>query len=252
MFSMTKNKKTKKQQEKEAILKEKEKPAKKGTFWTEEEYNQLREYWGTFSTPTIAKKMGRTVCTIKSKAAQLGLGRQTDNSDLVSLNSILIEIGFKKTRSWHTKKLIKAGLPIHTQRVDKQSIRMVDIDEFWDFLKNHPGIIDFSKLEEYTFGCEPEWVKNRRSNDYQRKKLMHSRYEQWTEQEEKELVLLVKSQNYTYFDISKKLRRSEHSILRRLTKLGVTERPLKMSTHNHWTPQETAQFEKMLKEGSEQ
>lgn len=229
--------------------KEKEKKTRKGTFWTEEELEQLQEYWGTYSTPTIAKKMGRTVDTIRARAAQLGLGRQIDNSDLVSLNSMLVELGLKNSRGWYAKKLIDAGLPIHTQRVDKKSFRMVDIEEFWEFIEKNKHLLDFSKLEEHTFGCEPKWAKKKRREDYNQGELTKARYERWSEQEDKELIRLTKMQPYTYFDISKRLNRSEGSIRWRISQLGIKEKPLKISTQKSWTTGDVDLLQRMLKEG---
>ena len=46
-----------------------------GRSWSAEEIAYLEEKWGVTSIPAIAKKLNRSINSIKCKAKKIGLGR---------------------------------------------------------------------------------------------------------------------------------------------------------------------------------
>lgn len=73
-------------------------------FWTKEEETLLSDLWGTESFENIAKKLNRTVSSIKNKAFLLGLGSVIENnyngltikdiSDLLGININTVSVGW--------------------------------------------------------------------------------------------------------------------------------------------------------------
>lgn len=220
--------------------------------WTREEYNLLAEWWGQYSIPTIAKRMNRSEDAIRIKASRMGLGAHVAASDLISFNVLIQELGISKNGSSYSftyKKLTAAGLPIHTHRVQSNSFRMVNIEEFWTFAEKNRRLFDFSRLEENVLGEEPAWVKVKRTEDFKRTFMVKPKNVHWTEAEERELLRLLRQYKYTYPEIAAKLNRSEGSIQRRIQDLGYKERPIKADNHVQWTDEQLQALGRMMKDG---
>ncbi len=216
--------------------------------WREEEDEKLIEYWGEYSVAIIAKKLERTEDAVRTRGSYLGLGRHIDNSDLIPFGTLLREFKVENSYSQFSKKFIDAGFRFHTQKVKKNSFRMVDIAEFWEFIEKHREFFDFSKLEENSFGIEPEWVKKQRSEDFRRKAIKTQHYSSWTEKDEKELLRLVRLKEYSYAEIAKRLMRSENAIRRRLHILKEKERPFSNASRK-WTEEDLKTIDSMLRAG---
>ena len=221
--------------------------------WTDAETNRLCEEWGMYIVGTLAKRLNRSENAIVERASRLGLGAHLRSSDLISLNVLLEELGLSKkgsNYSWSTDKLKKAGLPIHMQKVRECSFRMVDLEEFWTFAEKNRHMFDFSRLEENALGAEPAWVKAKRAEDYRRACMVKPKNVAWTDEEEKELLRLLRAYRYTYAEIAARLHRSEGAIVRRMQDLGIKERPLKADNHVQWTQEELQTVARMIKAGS--
>ena len=136
------------------------------------------------------------------------------------------------------------------QRVQNNSFRMVDIGEFWEFAENNRHLFDFSRLEENALGEEPDWVKAKRTEDCKRARNVKPHNEKWTEHEDRELLRLLREYRYTYSEIAARLHRTEGAITRRITDLGIKERPLKADNHTKWTGDELQTLGRMIKAGS--
>ncbi len=137
-------------------------------FWTKEEETLLSDLWGTESFETIAKKLNRTVSSIKNKAFNLGLGSVIENnyngltikdiSDLLGININTVSVGW-----------IGLGLKYKVQRVSKtKSYRYVEIKDLYEFLKANQNIWDSRNLEKNILGVEPDWLKEKRKIDKER------------------------------------------------------------------------------------
>lgn len=221
--------------------------------WTPEEYARLAEEWGMYSIGTIAEHLGRSELAVKEKASRMGLGPHLDASDRISLNVLLQELGVTKGGSCYSfsyQRLKAAGLKIHTHRVQNNSFRMVDIDEFWEFAEKNRHLFDFSRLEENVLGAEPEWVKIKRAEDFKRAFVVKPYKTKWTEAEDRELIRLLRMHRYTCPEIAARLRRSEGAIARRVQDLGIKERPIAADKQGKWTQEELATLGRMMKAGS--
>ena len=60
--------------------------------WTPEEETYLMEKWGTLSIPTIAKKLNRTVNSIKVRASRLRLGPVLMGGEYVTFNQLMLAL----------------------------------------------------------------------------------------------------------------------------------------------------------------
>ena len=134
-------------------------------FWTREEETLLSDLWGTESFETIAKKLNRTVSSIKNKAFLLGLGSVIESnyngltikdiSDLLGVNINTVSIGW-----------IGLGLKYKVQKISKsKSYRYVEIKDLYEFLESNQNIWDSRNLEKNILGAEPEWLKEKRRLD---------------------------------------------------------------------------------------
>ena len=134
-------------------------------FWTKEEETLLSDLWGTESLETIAKKLNRTISSIKNKAFLLGLGPVIENnyngltikdiSDLLGVNINTVSVGW-----------IALGLKYKVQKISKsKSYRYVEIKDLYKFLEANQNIWDSRNLEKNILGAEPEWLKEKRIRD---------------------------------------------------------------------------------------
>lgn len=134
-------------------------------FWTKEEETLLSDLWGTESFEIIAKKLNRTVSSIKNKAFLLGLGSAVENnyngltikdiSDLLGININTVSVGW-----------IGLGLKYKVQKISKsKSYRYVEIKDLYEFLEENQNIWDSRNLEKNILGKEPEWLKEKRKLD---------------------------------------------------------------------------------------
>lgn len=208
-----------------------------------------------YSIPTIAKRMNRSEAAIKVRASRLGLGAHLAASEFITFNVLIQELGISKhgsgsCYSWALEKFQKCGLKIHKHRVQNNTFKMVNIEEFWEFAEKNRHLFDFSRLEENVLGMEPEWVKVKRAEDYKRARMVKPKNYRWTEAEDRELLRLLRMYRFTYPEIAERLRRSEGAIQRRITDLGYKERPLKADNQVKWTQEQLNILDQMIKDGS--
>ena len=183
------------------------------------------------SIPGIAKHLDRTVNAVKVHVVRLGLGAVLANGDYVTFNQLMLTLtDNSQSYSYQMKSWVEnRGLPVHTQRVDQCTWRVVYLDEFWAWAEQHRSFIDFSKLEPLALGKEPDWVPEQRRKDFQAFALQ--RKDPWTPDEDNQLIRLLKLHKYGYAELSEKLRRSEGAIVRRCRDLGLMERPVRADNH---------------------
>lgn len=131
----------------------------------QEEEDLLSDLWGVKSLETIAKKLNRTVSSIKNKVFLLGLGSQIENnyngltikeiSDLLDVDINTVSV------SW-----IGLGLRYKIQKISKStSYRYVEIRDLYEFLEKNQNIWDSRNLEINILGSEPKWLKEKRRLD---------------------------------------------------------------------------------------
>lgn len=134
-------------------------------YWTDEEETLLSDLWGQEPVELIAKKLNRTVSSIKNKVFLLGLGSAVNNnyngltikeiSELLGININTVSVGW-----------IGLGLKYKVQRISKsKSYRYVEAKDLCEFLKDNQNIWDSRNLEKNILGAEPEWLKEKRKLD---------------------------------------------------------------------------------------
>ena len=221
----------------------------KGRVWSAEELQQLDDEWGRISVSRIAERHNRSVNAILIKAQRRKLGAHLLGDDRVSVNQIFK--AFKVTSyGYLLGRMIKAGLKTSYHRVNGRRFRVVDLDEFWSFMKNNRSMLDFSRLEKNSLGKEPPWVERVRHEDFKRSCFIKPNNTRWTKSEDAELLRLVQRHNYSYSEIAGSLHRTCGAVSRRLHDLGIKDRPIKADNHIKWTAEELKTLCDMIKAGS--
>ena len=216
--------------------------------WTKQEEEYLIENWGTLSVGTIAKNLNRSENAVVVRKCRLGLGSFLESGEYITWNQLHIALGIGtadvyKMISWVRNR----GFPIHTKRVNNNSFKVVYLDEWWVWAEKNMDFLDFSKFDENLLGKEPQWVKEKRRHDVEKKhKYIMT---PWTKTEDEKLLFLVAKQNYTYDDLSKILRRTNGAIQKRLCYLGVKDRPIKADNHTRWTDYDLYRLGELIKSG---
>ena len=220
-----------------------------GKNWTKQEEEYLAENWGTLSVARIAKNLGRTENAIIVRKCRLGLGAFLDNGEYVTWNQFPIAYcGSSSSGTYRMTSWVKnRNFPIHIKRVNKNSFKIVYLEEWWEWAEKNIDFLDFSNMEENILGKEPEWVKEKRKNDIENKRKIINT--PWTNAEDDKLRFLVSKHKYTYDDLSRMLRRTNGAIQRRLCDLGIKDRPLKADNHIRWTRDELYTLGEMIKDG---
>lgn len=216
--------------------------------WTKEEFDYLEDKWGEVAIPTIARTLGRSVNSVKIKAVRRGLGRHLHCSDLISVNQLFITITGTCMHKHNYKRLTEAGFPFIMKKSMKCKFRMVDINQFWEWLKENPAQMNISNLSPGDLGVEPDWVKYKRSADIFKTNLKTKGNVQWTKHDDERLKLYVSQFKYTYKDLSKMMLRTESAIRRRLYDLGMKQRPVRAETRL-WTDEEVQTAANMNSKG---
>ena len=219
-----------------------------GRNWTKQEEEYLAENWGSVSVSTLAKNLGRSENAIVVRKCRLGLGAFLDNGDYVTWNQLLETIGHGHTNSYKMKSWVQnRDFPVHTKRVNNNSFKVVYLHEWWIWAEKNRDLLDFSKFEENTLGVEPDWVKEKRRHDIEkRRKYINT---PWTQAEDDKLRRLVAKQQYTYDELSKILRRTNGAIQRRIYDLGIRDRPLKADNHTLWSQEDFHKLGQLMKAG---
>jgi len=202
--------------------------------WTKEEVEYMQDVWGSTSIPRIAKKLGKTINAVKNKAYTVGLQCHIHSGDYITLNQLCKALNI--SYSYSVKKLLNAGLPVKKKKSINFKYRIIDLEDFWAWAEKNKMEIDLSKVEPLVLGSEPGWAKYKREADRQARKYRERR--PWSPEEDARLKDMLSRYKYTYRDISVSLSRAEAAIKRRMTDLGIKQRPVIESKHNPWTEEQ--------------
>lgn len=205
--------------------------------WTPEEEEFLCCNWGHMTVPGICRALGRSKNAIMVRVNRLGLPPYYESGDYITLNQLYNAVTGGNFGGYQNKSWIKErGMPVHSKRRNKQTVKIVYLDEFWAWAEKNRSFIDFSKMEPLALGEEPDWVAEQRRKDYHAFAIQ--RKDPWTPEEDSRLAMLLKQHRYGYADLSDMLHRSAGAIQRRCTDLGLKERPVRADNHgkeSEWT-----------------
>lgn len=95
----------------------------------------------------------------------------------------------------------------------------VVFDKILSWLEGHQELFDASKIEPYAFGLEPQWLKDKRTMDYQKHQRRNALA--WTSEDDSRLIFLLKCGKNTT-EIANELQRTVDSIYHRKSFLGLT------------------------------
>lgn len=220
--------------------------------WTAAEENYLTEKWGTTSLKSLCRYLGRSENAVIVRVQRLGLGPGLQNGVRISWNVFQKALTGNKSGGGYLKKRLEAaGFPLHTQIIRGHNgarFTTVDIEEFWKFAEKNKDLFDFSGLEPFAFGPEPEWATLKRKLDTERRRAGHAHNDPWTEADDRKLARLLKEYKYTYTDLAQILRRSEGAVKRRIITIGIRERPIK-NENRPWTKAEEQRLIEMRAQG---
>ena len=215
--------------------------------WNQAEISYLQDNWGVVSVKSISAHMNRSLNAINVMKNRLGLGAFLDNGDYITYHQLLLALGIAggmgyKNTSWIKNK----GFPVKYKTVNDCKFKIVYLEDFWKWAELNRTMIDWSKVELNILGKEPDWVKKQRETDYLKGAKVKTT--PWTKTEDEVLRNLLKQFRYSYIDLSKKLQRTEGAIQRRISDLGLKERPLKADNHTLWTDREYQMLAEMIKQ----
>lgn len=168
----------------------------------------------------------------------MGLGAFLESGDYITWNQLQIALGMGTSGSSY--KMISwvqnRDFPVHTKRIRNNSFKVVFMNEFWIWAEKNQAFLDFSRFEPYALGGEPAWVQEKRRRDcIERRRIKTT---PWTTAEDEKLARLVKKQQYGFRELSQIMGRTEGAIQRRLTDLGIKDRPVKADNTIKWTDKE--------------
>ena len=216
--------------------------------WTIEEEMYLCEHWGHTSIRGISEHLNRSEGAIILRAQRLKLGAFLDAGDYITVNQLFKALGAGRGDSYKLISWVKnRGLPIKKKKVRNCHFRIIKISDFWKWAHDNMDILDFTKMELYALGDEPEWVAEKRKTDSLRNRTRS--LAKWSAVEDQRLEYLLNRKAYTTDQIAEELRRSEGAVVRRISTLKLKTKPLRNSPHTNWTTQELALLRQLISDG---
>lgn len=170
--------------------------------WTELEEKYLKRYYLYHPSEVIAKKLDRSIYSVRRKAAKMGLNHYVDQ-----LNAKTLAQCFNCDISVILRWIEKHRLPARKVVCKNQTRYSVSPRDFWQWAENHKKLINWARYEQKSILPEPEWVKEEVRNY----KTPMSRQKYTEEEKEKIRFLLKKGMNYR--QISKEIGRSYYSVV---------------------------------------
>lgn len=181
------------------------------------ELKDLEKDWndGSLSMNQLSTKYGRTKNGLVIIAQRNNFGPRPYDDEFISIPDIVEYVGISadSVRNW-----IKNGLK--AKRNHSGAIRyLIDIDDLEEFMKNNQHRFNATKVSEYLFSPEPEWLKEKRKQD----KVLFAEStrlrQEFSNEDDKKLIHMLKS-GRSVKDMAKEFKRSEKAIRARLEILG--------------------------------
>lgn len=206
--------------------------------WTEEELSYLEQNWGTVSIKGIANKLGRSVIAIKVKSQRLGFTDPRFAFEGITVNQLAfaLNISYSILKNWIKLYDFPAKKKVFCQ---ESKVLIVQYKHFWKWAEANKQMIDFSKVEKNILGPEPAWVESKRNADLiKARTIKKSQNDPWSYEEDNILKGMLNAYRYTYPEIAQRLNRSEGAIKRRISDLGLKQRPIRLNNHVKYKPEE--------------
>ena len=218
-------------------------------YWTPEQIKYLEEHWGMVAIPTIARKVKKSYEAVREKAYRIGLGRWTENGNYITFNQLNRALRGHNVNVYQLKSWVaNRDFPVKVKNRGGMKIRVVMLNEFWEWAEKHRDIIDFSQMPHGALGAEPPWVDAQRKHDASAAKVNKT---PWTPKEDSQLRTLVEANRYTWREVADRMHRTEGAVQRRLCNLGIKARPIRIAPHDGaWTKGNIETVLEMIRQGA--
>ena len=122
--------------------------------WTEWEVRYLEKKYVGQPVERTAKKLNRTINSVKRKAANMNLNHYTD-----SLSAKVVARCFGVDISVVIRWINKFHMPCKKVVCGNQTRYLIESEKFWKWAENNKGIINWSKYEIQSLLPEPDWLR---------------------------------------------------------------------------------------------
>lgn len=189
--------------------------------WTEKDIEFLENSIGVYSYDRIAKKLGKTPTAVKSKVDKLGIGNTKLASGLITVHELakclcVCSKTVKKFAENHGLPTVQRDFRIKKEDGVKRLLTYIDIDKFWKWATENKDLINWYQLPKYALTPEPEWLEERRKEDYQK---WLKRPRPWTPEQDAQVWHLFYTEGKTQKEIGVIMNRTKISIEKRIKKL---------------------------------
>ena len=170
--------------------------------WTDREVKYLNNRYLKQSVETTAKKLNRSIPSVKGKARKLGLNNYYGEKISAKTLAKCFHLDIRVVIRW----IDKFDLPCKKVELDNQTRYSIDPVEFWKWAEKHKDTINWSKYELKSLVPEPEWVNEIVSN------YTTVRHGQKFTPDELARIKFLICRGKTYSDIAREMQRSYYSI----------------------------------------
>lgn len=122
--------------------------------WTEDEIEYLERFYEKMGTDRIAKKLNRTVFSVRHKAQKLGYNAYVCEDLYVKTIAKCFNCDTRVINRW----IEKYELPCRTVKRGQSTYKLISMKKFWKWAEHHKELIPWSKYERLSILPEPSWV----------------------------------------------------------------------------------------------
>lgn len=169
--------------------------------WTKKEEQYMCSKYLIQPIEITAKRLKRSVVSVKRKATKLGLNHYLDN-----LGAKSIARCFGCDVSVVIRWIDKYSLPANEIIYSDKTRYDIDTKQFWEWAQKNKELINWARYELGSLAPEPEWVRGEK-NAFQN----HNSRKRFSEQE-KSYIRYLLLQGKSYKEISAMVGRSYNSI----------------------------------------
>lgn len=191
-------------------------------YWDDAEKKAFAEDWENpdISNASLRKKYkNRTDAALEHMAERLGLPARERDFAYLSISDIVSEMGVSKDR---VRGWIRKGLKYKKSKI-RTVTYLVDPDDLLAYLEAHPDCYDASRISDYLFAEEPEWLKEKRRADRTGYKPKAALAETYSDSEKKTIEMLFKA-GKSNGEIADRTGRTAYGIERVLCSMGLSRK----------------------------
>lgn len=177
--------------------------------WTIEEDDYLERKWGRASVKSIAGRLNRSMRSVEHRALELELGGMYKTGEFWMASDVARVLGIYRSTvgGWINKYGLKANKVCYKDQPRYQ----ISLEDLLEWLEQNQSRWSAKGLEEYSLGCEPEWLIIKRKEDSKKK----SKREAYTDEEDSIIVSMYKL-DYTFDKIAKETGRTVDMVKNRV------------------------------------